>query len=247
MKHKNQIIDLLHQGQSINKISKRLNIGKSTIYYHYKKINGKKNKPISFHFENNNELGEFLGIFAGDGHYHCSKNYQHIIQIYAGAYETGYRRYLEETLTRWFGKKPRIYHTLYKGKPSCYTFTYYSKTIRELIAKYLIWEGKKTYTVRLVKLDKNNHEFNLGFLRGLIDTDGSYYAPKRRISFSTVSPRLAHNALMIIHQSCHLNPFMDKWEKIGKADIYTLTLHGKNTTRFLDWVRPNNPNKALVV
>lgn len=246
MKHKEKIIALLKQGISINKISKQLGIGKSTIYYHYKKINGKKNKPVTFHFSNQEELGEFIGIFAGDGYYHRSKNYQHVIQISAGAYEVGYRAFLKKALTRWFDKKPLIYHTLYKGKPSCYQFLYSSRPIHDLIKKYLAWEGKKTYTVRLLAFDAKNHDFNKGFLRGLIDTDGSYYPSKRRVSFSTVSCELARNVFWIM-QSYRLAPYVNTWSHKGKADLYTLTLHGENAKKLLELITPHNPNKALVV
>ena len=64
-----KIIKRINENVSINNISKELNLAKSTIYYHYKKIKGKKPKEIEFNFRSEKEIGEFLGIFSGDGNF----------------------------------------------------------------------------------------------------------------------------------------------------------------------------------
>jgi hypothetical protein len=143
VKFSDDIRNLIKQGVSINEIHRRLGAAKSTIYYQYKRIKGKTTKPIIFNFKNENELGEFLGIFAGDGHCRIRNDYHYIIQIVSGAYETGYRKYLGKKLQQWFSKKPYVTCHMFRGKPSSYVFQYYSREIYQLIKKYLEWEGKK--------------------------------------------------------------------------------------------------------
>lgn len=247
MKFASNIRELIKQGISINEIRRRTGAAKSTIYYHYKRIKGKKTKPVVFNFKNMNELGEFLGMFAGDGYCCIGRNYHYIIKIVAGAYETGYRKYLKKQLPNWFGKKPLVFCARYKGRPSWYVYTYYSKEIYGLIKKHLEWEGKKTYTVRLKKIDFDNKLFNTGFLRGLVDTDGNYYAPKHRVSYSTASPKLSQQAYQLMALNCGVYPSHYVSKKPGRADLHTLTLHGKEARSFLETIKPNNPNKAPVI
>jgi len=246
VKYAPQIQSLLNEGLSINKISKRLGVGKSTIYFHYKKLFGKKTKPVTFNFKDEGELGEFLGIFAGDGNFTLTSKYQYCIRIYTGAYEKGYLKYLENKLPLWFGKKPFKYSVQYKGKTSCIIFLYLSKAIYSLLHEHLFWEGKKGYSVRLRNFNLGRVDFNRGFLRGIVDTDGSYYAPKRRISFTTVSPYLADQAQLIM-MGLGLSPKRYFHRYSGKAPVHTLALHGKECKSFLEQVRPNNPNKAPLV
>ncbi|MDP1695453.1 MAG: LAGLIDADG family homing endonuclease [archaeon] len=248
MKITQEVINLIKEGTSLNKINKITGFNKSTIYFHYKKIKGKKIKNIEINFKNENELGEFLGVFAGDGSfYKALKNYEYIIRIYIGYYEKHYAIYLKNKLMKWFNKKPHIYITNYKNNPSLITLHYSSKQIYNLIKNHLEWKGKKSKTVRLKKLDLKNNEFNLGFLRGLIDTDGSYYVPKRRISFSTISKELARQAYRIIKHQLKKSPKQYIIKKDNKADLYTLSLHGLEAKRLIDIIKPKNINKTYAV
>ena len=245
MNKKEEIILLIKKGLSINKIQKKLNCSKGTIYYHYKKLKGRKVKEIFFNFKDGSELGEFLGIFAGDGSFYKRiDTYIYAVKIHIGCYEQQYADYLKEKLTIWFGKKPQIYCVFYRGKPSSYIFRYDSKRIYLLLTKYLKWEGRKTYTIRLKKLETKNKTFNLGFLRGLIDTDGSYYAPKKRLSFSTVSEQLAKQANSIIKNNIGFSPNVNVIKKEDRADLFTLTLHGEKAKNAIDAIKPSNINKT---
>ena len=247
MKFANTIRTLITQGISINKIRRITGAAKSTIYHHYKRLKGKKTKALTFKFKNDNELGEFLGIFAGDGNCFVRDDYHYTVRICLGAYEVGYRLYMEKQLQKWFTRKPQVFYTRYKGKPSGYTYWYYSKALYTLLRTYLLWEGKKTYTVRLKNLTLSKKQFNIGFLRGLIDTDGNFYKPKNRVSYSTVSALLAQQAHKIMTINCKVNPHHQILKKVGKADLHTLTVHGKEATNLLETVKPNNPLKAPVV
>ncbi len=61
-----EIVRLIKNNNSIPKISKKLNVSKSTVHHHYKKIKGPKYKKTVIPKEDS-ILGEFLGVFSGDG------------------------------------------------------------------------------------------------------------------------------------------------------------------------------------
>ncbi len=233
------------EGTSLNKISQAYNIAKSTLYYYYKRINGKKTKQVTICFKSSSEIGEFLGIFSGDGSFFMDKKaYHYSVRVFIGAYEKRYAYYLSERFNSWFSKQPRVYKREHNGKPSVIIIEYYSKGIYSFLKDYLVWEGKKGYTIRLKKLDFVNKEFNLGFLRGLFDTDGNWYAPKKRVSLASVSKELIEQAKLILIHNCGLQPKCFIYKKAGCADLYTLTLHGVNAKRFIELVKPSNPNKS---
>lgn len=184
------VLSLIKQGISLNKISKKTGINKSTLYPHYKKIYGKKNKPLNLNLSDA-QLAEFLGIFAGDGCFSKdSKYYHYTIRIFTGYYEREYSSILYNLFSLWFGKPPQQYIKLYKQKPSVVVTQYHSKALYELLKTHLSWKNKKTYNVHLKSLNLENREFNLNFLRGLLDTDGCYARSKNTLSFSTVSFQL---------------------------------------------------------
>lgn len=236
-------LSLIRQGVSLNKISKLTGLGKSTLYFHYKKIKGKKYSPIHINFVNKRDLGEFLGIFSGDGSFYKNNTYHYLIRVYTGYYEKQYADYLKKIFLNWFGKKPNIYISYFKGKKSSISTCYSSKELYLLIRTYLSWEGKKTYSVRLKKLDLNDREFNLGFIKGLIDTDGSFYAPKRRLSFSSVSKNLVSQVFSLIEFILKEPPNLNVTRKKGYHDLYTLTLHGEKAKKLINLIKPSNINK----
>ena len=61
-----KIKSMIKNDLSLNKISQKLHVAKSTIYHHYLKIKGKQIKNVVIP-KDNKILGEFLGVFAGDG------------------------------------------------------------------------------------------------------------------------------------------------------------------------------------
>src|SRR3989344_3150393 len=239
-----EVINLIEEGYSLNEISRKTGLGKSTIYYHYKKIKGKKYSEVKINFENESELGEFLGIFAGDGYSYNDEHGHYTIRIFVGHYELGYALYLYNKLVKWFDKNPKVYFVKIEGKVSVILFHYSSKSIYLLLKEYLAWEGKKTYTVRLKNFDLNKNNFNLGFVRGLIDTDGNFYAPKRSLNFSTVSPCLASQFYAIFKANLNLEPKFHVFSKYGRADLYSLFLYGVNAQFASSILNFGNPSKV---
>lgn len=65
---------LARQEKSVNNIKNKLKLPKSTVYYHFKKEVGQKQKENQPVIPDNQDFkGEFCGIFAGDGNYYYDK------------------------------------------------------------------------------------------------------------------------------------------------------------------------------
>lgn len=236
---KNEVLDMIRRGISLNKIKESTGIGKSTLYYHYKKIKGKKFIDVKIKESNLDKLGEFLGIFTGDGgFYFDKKRCKYIIRIYLGLYEVGYRKYLNKFLTNFFEKQPRIYGRMSNGVEIT---EYYSKDIYQLLRKHLVWENNKTKTIRLKSLDDKNQEFLIGFLRGIFDTDGGINKKKNKTAFGTASKQLAYQIKTILER-LDLKPGFYKYKY---KDFWYIDLYGERTDKFMKLVKPNNPNKII--
>jgi len=231
-------IALIKKGFSLNKINKITGINKSSLYYHYKKINGKKYKEVSIMGKDLEALGEFIGIFAGDGNFYLDNKYHYKIRIYTGAHEEEYAYHLTKFFEKLFLKAPRKNHCI---KNNVIITEYYSKKIFLLIKKYLEWEKNKTKTVRLKDIKNCKKEFLIGFLRGLFDTDGGIYKPKNKVAFGTASKNLAYQIKEILIYF-GLKPGFYKYKN---KDFWYIDLYGKRTDKFMKIIKPNNPNKKI--
>jgi hypothetical protein len=234
-----EVIKLIGDGISLNRINKLTGIHKSTLYYHYKKIHGRKYKKIYIDESDLEKVGEFIGIFTGDGNYTFDKKkYHHRIRIYTGAYESGYRKYLKSFLNGFFGKMPKTYMA---AEGSVEVSVYNSRRMYDLIKRYLDWEGKKTYTVRLRNFGNLEKEFLIGFLKGLFDTDGGIYVPKKKVAFGTASKLLAYQVRDIL-RILGIDPgFYEYKNKL----FWYIDLYGDRSEKFMKIVEPGNPNKIL--
>lgn len=235
---KEEMINNINEGVSINNISKSLGLAKSTIYYHYKKLKGKKFKDIQLNFKSEKALGEFLGVFSGDGSFTLC-NWAYDTRIYVGYYEKEYAKNLEDFLFDIFRKKPFIHKT-----QSVIVLRYRSKKLYQFIKKYLIWEGKKTYSVRLLTLN-HSRDFLIGFLRGLLDTDGYYNKNKNMVTFDTTSNNLASQICFIIEKLLELKFSKYIFYREGRKPLHEIALYGQNSYSILNTLSPRNPNKNI--
>lgn len=234
-----EVIDLIREGKSLNNINKSTGIGKSTLYFHYKKIKGKKTIPIRINLSNQDSLGEFIGMFAGDGNFYFEKKkYQYKIRIYLGLYEKQYRAHVKQFLTKLFSKAPRAYERMSGGVE---VIEYYSKEIYELIKKYLVWDENKTKTIRLKDISNLNKDFLIGFIRGLFDTDGGIHKPKNKAAFGTASELLANQ----IREILIMQGLPPGYYKYKDKDFWYIDLYGKRTDKFMKLIKPNNSNKII--
>jgi len=126
---KNQIIALIKKDISIPVISNTLDVGKSTVYYHYKKIKGRKYALPKIP-TNDMVIGEFLGAFAGDGSFFYDKKTGHYtISFHLHAKDDlQYGFYLKKIIEKNFDKKVRFY-----SKKNELRLSFYSKRILSLL------------------------------------------------------------------------------------------------------------------
>jgi len=165
-----------------------LGLPKSTIYYHIRKVFGRKLPQVNFDHTPSAGLGEFLGLFATDGSFFVDRQrYQYTLTITLSRSQVRYAQLVQRMIEGVIGKKPRI-----DTKQNCVQLVTRRKAILGFLKKYLAWEGRKTYSIRFRETALGlSVEFARGVLRGLIAGDGNVYPPKHRIAFGVVSKRLA--------------------------------------------------------
>jgi predicted transcriptional regulator len=189
------IKEMASEGESVNMIKDELNLPKSTVYYHFKKVVGQKQKRNALEVpEDEDFIGELCGIFAGDGsHYFDEKKGSHDILFHLNQKEDYWRilaDYMEEKLQ----KKPFIHHT----NDSKTILKYISKPLHLALKDKLYWEDDKSYTVTLRDKDFST-EFKKGFIRGLIDTDGYMNSKEKYYNYTTISKDLAKKNQYLIN------------------------------------------------
>ncbi|MDP3917448.1 MAG: LAGLIDADG family homing endonuclease [Nanoarchaeota archaeon] len=235
----NNINKLIKNGKSLRQIGNIIQRSKSTIYYHYKKINGKKFKSISLENLTDCFLGEFLGLFAGDGNYFFDKkSYGYNLRFFFNINEKIYVEELSQHFHKMFKKKPGTY---FYPKKSIIILGYKSKALHNLLVKNLNWKAsqKKTYTIHL-KEKYRSKEFKIGFLRGSIDSDG--HLSKNKISFASTSKKLMNNIESFLIDLNFRNYKRYKYEdkRKNRVKIHLLQLNRPERKKFLNLIKPRN-------
>lgn len=189
---KNKIKLLVKEGVSLNKISKVMHLSKTTVYYHFRRLKGMTIKRPRIHFDSKRELGEVIGLFAGDGSLHFEpKNYGYLIRVHFGIDNVGYLNHVKSLYEKNFGK---IFNAKSDGKGNLIIETK-SKDIFLFFHDFLNFKNQeKALTVSLKNKYENHNEFLIGFLKGLLDTDGTICSTadkQLRIVFYTSSKKLS--------------------------------------------------------
>jgi len=186
-----EIGKLTRDGKSLNQISQQLNIKKTTVYYHFRKVKGKTVIKPKIKFNSFEKLGEVVGIFTGDGSFHFEpKGYHYQIRIHFGAKNVAYLKYVKELFDSSFGKD----FLIKEDGPRKFVLQTHSKDIANFFFRFLEFESSdKSKTVCLKKEFIKNVTFLKGFLRGLLDTDGTISKTNSgtRVSFYTSSHKLS--------------------------------------------------------
>jgi len=235
-KEKKKIHRLLTEGKSLYFISRKLNLGKTTVYYHTRKIIGRKIKLIKVNEADDEKIGEFLGMFAGDGHYFRDKvNHKYIIRLSIGISESEIKDYYSNIITFVFGKSPRIYE-----QKSVYIIEISSKEVVNFIKKYLKWiDGFKTQTIKLIgDIDNYSIGFIKGFLRGLIDSDGYVRKERQEIYFGTVSKCLLENFTSGLKKFNFKFKVYEQKQPTGSKIFYKVRLSGDEVINFCRMIKP---------
>lgn len=228
-----QINELIKRDNSLNKISKIMNKSKTTIYYHFRRIKGTTMKPLKLNYENDELWGEFLGLVAGDGCLNKTKQYNYRVYLFFNKTEKEYVKELEKLLYKLFGKGPSIF-----DRGDIFILWYSSKKLYNLIKDYLLWDdvGRKSHSVHL-KNKGYSKQFKMGFLRGLIDSDG--YLSHKKITFATSSSSLAKDTKRFLEDleiNYYYAIYKDKRE--NRMDMHHINIRMKERERFLNLINP---------
>ena len=191
-----EVISSIEKGISINKISVKLNLAKSTIYHYYRKIKGKKYHEPFFESKLTREEGEIVGMFAGDGSFtYYQPNHEYRGYIVTGVKNKGYAKHIQSRLEQFFNKPFPITQSrvdIVKVMLSSKALYVYFHNFLNFVDTY------KALTIHL-KHTRYPKEFLLGFLTGLLDTDGTVYSKSYpRISFYTSSQELKKQVISIL-------------------------------------------------
>lgn len=235
---KENIAKLIKKGNSLNKISKFLNLSKTTVYYHFRKIKGKTIKLPIINFPSEKVKGEVVGIFAGDGSLCFVPNdYAYVVRIHSSICNFDYLFYVKKLFERCFGTKFRICE--YKTKRF---LEKRSKLIYHFFFKFLDFNPRNKSNT--IKLKKNlSDEFKLGFLIGLFDTDGTITKDKEgglRMVYFTSSKSLANQLKKTIKEfgfECNITKSKDECNQIF--------LYRNSIRKFAKFINSYKVNKRL--
>lgn len=230
------IFKLVEEGKSLNKISYLTGRNKTTIYYHFLKIRGKTFEPIQLRSNDEELIGEFIGLFAGDGCVYVTNEYQYKTYLHFNITEKEFvEDLIDNVLIELFGKKPMIF-----VQENRLNLCYYSKNIHKFIKQYLIWnkDSRKTYSVRL-KNKNHSKKFAIGFIRGSLDSDGHY--SRKKINFASVSPGLIKNISNFLNElNIAHSVRLYKEKRENRKDIYHINVLRSEHNRFVKMISPRN-------
>lgn len=239
---KQKIRNLAARGQSVNTIKDKTGLPKSTVYYHFRKEVGQKQKENRLKIPEDEEVkGEICGIFAGDGNFYEDKNYKYRVKFTLNINDN-YWKELASFLEKSLDKKPRVNH---QKKYNRTNLRYESKELIDFLKKDLEWnEEDKTGTISLGKSDQI-HDFKIGFLRGLLDTDGFVSKKQNRITFNSISKDLTEDVSRILEEiqiNHEIVRDVDKRENC--RDMYRARITGSEINDLLEIIEPRHPKKS---
>lgn len=242
---KQKVVEQILAGSSINKICREFKLGKSTVYYYYKKILGKKYIEAEFTLSNSEIEGEINGIFAGDGsQYHDKRRGSYQVNVHFGAKNYWYACYVKNLFETFFNKRFRLKY----DSETQVRLRIESKKIFQYFQNYLLYNPKiKHCTVQLKECCSS--EFKIGFLRGWFDTDGCFCFSSSQKSwrafYTTTSKKLAEQAneyltSLAIKNTINVINRKDRDEKT----IYNVSVWKRGTDRFIKLVKPMKALRA---
>ena len=233
-----QIKNLAKGGFSLQEVSKKLGIPKSTAYYHSNKYL-KKMSRIDLKKLFDWERGYIIGLFAGDGYFNfIQKNYSYILRFY-------FNRKKDQKVVQKLGylieKCGSKFHTFSSKEANCLEVRICSKKIIEFIKNYISFKkgkGNKSTRKNLIEPKIWSKEFKLGFIGGIIDSDGFTGFDKKkyvRCFISTSSNYMASQILEILNEldlnpSCYINKRKNSKTDFKKNFLYIIRI---STPKFI--------------
>lgn len=231
---KNLLIELINKGLSINVINKETGMAKSTIYYHYKKIRGRKYVVPKFEVKGSENEGEIAGLFAADGGCCIKDDYR--TTFFLGSDEEEYAHAFADLLEEYFHKKPYWYN---RKKSNVIYLTYHSKSICSFFRQYLDWKCPKTHSITL-KTQNRSADFIKGFLRGYLDGDG--YTSASGVIYVSVSQQMMSQIFELL-EKLGFSPKMTVYHGKYKP-CYYVKISKDKAAGFLELIRPRNKKRS---
>ena len=236
------ILNLMKDGKSLNYISKLTKLGKSTLYYYYKREFGKKYKDLEIGCEES-FIGELMGLFVGDGYtFLDAKTYSYTTRFYFNYSEKRFVDEIVKLFAKKFNKKPMLYRT-----KNVLIVRYTSKQLFEFILRYVGWGisrnsigiNKKSRTVFLRK-NKYPRNFKIGFLRGFIDSDG--HISNKKMVLSSASKKIMEQTREFLEDLCFKEfrfSFYDD-KRGNRVGMYHISLRKAERDNFFKIIKPRN-------
>lgn len=224
---------MINNGVSLRQIIKVTNIDKTSIYRRFPGIKTHKFNPITIQSNDEELIGEFIGLFAGDGCFYKDSIGHYKIFLYFNVKERKYVDELKEILHQLFGKYP-----MQNIENNKIILKYYSQNIYKLIREYLDWNetGRKTHSIHL-KGNQYRREFKIGFLRGSLDSDG--YFSDKKISFASSSEKLIDNIktfLTDLDIPHHYYEYIEK--RSNRVNMHHVNIRRSDREKFIALINP---------
>jgi len=233
-----EIESMVSEKKSLNEISRTLSLSKSTAYYWFRRFGGHTVPKVRINYDSEENIGELVGIFAGDGNYYLDSGYRHIIKISLNIKDSFYSDYVYALIEKTCNKKPWKYQELSHNVTAIRII---SKELINLLEEYLDWGANKTLTVHLRQnLEDYGRDFVIGFLRGLMDTDG--YLGNKIAKYTTISFPLARNVeklLKTLGISSKGYVYYEKRE--NRHPIYRIVI-SKDFDKLISTIKPKHFN-----
>ncbi|MFQ3275181.1 MAG: hypothetical protein ACI9LV_000283 [Candidatus Nanohaloarchaea archaeon] len=231
---------LANQGKSVNTIKNKLELPKSTVYYHFRKEVGQKQKEKQISIPQDQDFkGELCGLFAGDGGFQKDKNGSYRIRFYLN-YNYRYWTLLANYLEKRLSKQPNIYKNPRSSKT---ILNYCSKKLYKFLRSNLWWEKDKTSSICLKPEKDFSRNFKTGFLRGFIDTDGYRRPDHKRYVFTSASDDLIKNTSNILTSLGIQNTSFNEEDERGYMTKHKIRITGEDVDKFNSKIKPRNPKR----
>jgi len=173
-------------------------------------------------------LAEILGVLNGDGH--ISK-FKYEVCVVGDLREKDYYNYLQNL----FGSVFRIFFTIYETS-SCLKLRTYSINLSNFLTnQYKLPKGNKLKRLRIPRQVFSSKKLLAAYLRGLFDTDGSFYIRRNNepvVQITSASPiflKEIREALI----SFNFN--------VARGNQRIFLYHRKDIKRFFESIKPANP------
>ena len=231
----------MKKGKSIKEVKRNTGRSIGTIQRFANIIKGVQSYDSLRIPDDENIIGEFFGIFSGDGSFFFDpKSYHYTFQIHLGkGADEEYAEWIIEMLRQHFSKKIRKY---YHGNRIRLMF--YSKTLYVYMKDHLELENK-TYSIKLRKgIWRYSDVFLKSFVRGLMDTDGS--VQRYRIFLKLASKELIEQIHDILNSLGIENRFQEISDpRLNCNTLYSITIN-KSQFRKYSSIGFSNPRKREI-